>query len=113
MLRFIQNHWTSGWRKPLALMAMIMRDSRRKRGRPAALLKNTLTNDLRNIARIAGIDGTNVLNKIGKLDKNKYRRFTIGLLLDDYCLSFHTKLIYIYIYIYIYMLCFYRSVELS
>ena len=41
-------------------------DSKRKRGRPLAILKNTLTKDLRNIARIAGIYGANSIEEIGK-----------------------------------------------
>ena len=55
---------------------MITSDSKRKI--PPAALKKTLKNDSRNIARIAGIDGTNVLDGIGIMDENMYRRITVG-----------------------------------
>lgn len=43
--------------------------------------ENTLTDELRNIARIVRINRTNVLKRIGKMDKNTYRhRITMGLM---------------------------------
>ena len=49
---------------------MMMSNSKRKRGRPPSTLKNKLTNDLRDAERIAGINGTNILGGIRKIDKH-------------------------------------------
>lgn len=51
-------------------MVMMMHDSKRKNGRPATTLKNTLKNDLRNISMLAGINGTNFLDGTGRMEKN-------------------------------------------
>ena len=51
--------------------------------------------DLRNTARIAGIDGINVLDGIGKMDKNTYRRITIGLRFYYYCFSIYVLSSYV------------------
>ena len=37
------------------------------------------SNDVRNMARIAGIDGKHVLDGIRKMGKNTHRRITMGL----------------------------------
>ena len=57
-------------RNSSVLVVMRTSDSKRKRGRPSATWKDLLKNDLRNMARIAGIDGTNILYDIRKIDKN-------------------------------------------
>ena len=62
-----------------ARTVMMVSGSKRKRGRRPAILKKKLTNDLRNIAMIADIDGTNVLDDIRKMDKYTYHRMTLGL----------------------------------
>ena len=70
-----------------ALIGMMTSDSKRKRGRPPTTLKNMLTKDLRNIARITGIDWVNVLNEIRKMDKNTY---LLSQLICDVYLLFQT-----------------------
>lgn len=71
-----------------ARTVMMVSGSKRKRGRRPAILKKKLTNDLRNIAMIADIDGTNVLDDIRKMDKYTYHRMTLGLWINYYYILF-------------------------
>ena len=74
----MENHWTSGWRNYPALMVMTSSDSKSKEADNRAV-KNALTNDLRNIARIYGIKWINVSDGTRKIVNFTYQRITKNL----------------------------------
>ena len=79
-------------------MVMMTNDCKRSRDGPPAAFKNTLTNDLRSIARI---DMTNVLNGIRKMDKNTSPFHNRPLTYDYYFLFILAPNEYTYIYLYL------------